>query len=181
MANGPWISFYDSIREHPKTYKLAGYLNIESYAAVGIVTSLCSWASVNADTGNIGGHPPYAIARAVGWERDGKELIEAMIKSGHLEEKDDGLYIHDFWDYAGKLIERRRYDRARKRDDKNISVGNPSEFRGNSRAIQYNTILTDKRDTPIEKSTWIDDMKNDSKKNLQETMDRMHRQARGEE
>ena len=46
------------------------------------------------------------------------QFIEALVAAGYLDQTDNGLAIHDWYDYAGRLIEqreaRREQDRARK-------------------------------------------------------------------
>jgi hypothetical protein len=61
------------------------------------------------------------IAIAAGWEGEPEEFIEAAIKAGFI---DNGacLSIHDWQEYAGKLIERREKDRQRKAEARRTPV-----------------------------------------------------------
>ena len=115
MPNGVWVPCYDSIREHYKTYSLANDLGITTYAAIGIVMSVSVWACDVAEDGNIGRHPNKAIARAVGWEGDPAELVDALVRSGFLDWDEETLTIHNYKDYNGRLVAQREKARERKR------------------------------------------------------------------
>lgn len=56
------------------------------------------------------------IADAVLWQRNPNEFVDALIESGFLDRtKDGGLIIHDWFDYAGRLVEKREANRERMR------------------------------------------------------------------
>lgn len=107
-----WIQVNDTLREHRKTYALANALNIEDYAAVGLTVCLWTWALTNAETGNLSVFPPRAVARACGWQGDASALLDALVASGFL---DADYRIHDWDEYAGRLIEKRESSRERMR------------------------------------------------------------------
>ncbi len=115
MANGVWIPCHNTIREHWKTYALAKSLNLRAFGAVGIIMSLSVWACDTTEDGNIARFPPEAIARAVDWDGDPKALLGALEASELLDRDGENLFIHDFKDYAGKVIEGRKKARDKKR------------------------------------------------------------------
>ncbi|MBQ9211125.1 MAG: DnaD domain protein [Clostridia bacterium] len=128
-----WISVYDTLREHPKTYDLADKLKIEQYAAGGIVVFLWTWALINAPDGDLTKFPDGAIARACFWDKKPKMLMDALSECGWLDPP--GL-IHDWGVYAGALMDkedrRRENDRIRqqrfrdkKANGKNRDAGDP--------------------------------------------------------
>jgi len=51
------------------------------------------------------------IATAAGWRKSPKKFIEALLNARWLDKIDNRLYIHDWNEYAGKLIRKRIYDR----------------------------------------------------------------------
>jgi hypothetical protein len=61
-------------------------------------------AITNADDGNLEGMSERSIARAIGWEGDPGVLVKALQDSHYL----DGMQIHDWYDYAGKLLDARK-------------------------------------------------------------------------
>lgn len=68
-----------------------------------------------AQDGNLSKYDPEDIADAMEWEGDAEHLITALIESGFVDDTDEGLQIHDWYDYAGRLIEKRAEDAERKR------------------------------------------------------------------
>ena len=78
------------------------------------------------------------IARAAQWEGEPEDFMNALIEAGFIDKTDDGLIIHDWYDYAGKLVERRIAERERsrqrraasrkkKKDDQTATNGRPTD------------------------------------------------------
>lgn len=110
-----WIESHQSLAGHPKLKRLARKLGISKHEAIGILHLLWWWALDYAPTGCI--IPPFDaedIADAVEWAGDAGELIEALEYAGFVDDADDVLVIHDWHDYAGRLLEKREKDRLRK-------------------------------------------------------------------
>ena len=100
-------------------------------AAVGHLHYLWWWALDFAQDGVLDKYDAEDIADAMQWEGDADQLVEALLSSGHIDDTDDSLVVHDWHDYAGKLLERRAKDRARKRAATEAS-DSPQDFRRNS-------------------------------------------------
>lgn len=110
-----WIESHQTLASHPKLKRLARKLGISKQAAIGYLHLLWWWALDYAPKGQI--IPPYEkpdIADAVEWGGDDGALVSALLDAGFLELKGDILVIHDWHDYAGKLLEKRENDRLRK-------------------------------------------------------------------
>lgn len=133
-----WIELHQAIWTHRKTFILAAELNIdETYAAAHMIR-LWTWALDNAPDGDLSGLPPKVIAYGAGWRGDAEAFVEASIKAGWLDRDNESLVIHDWYDYAGRLIEKRRKDMERKRkereshkDVQRTSNGHPKDGAGN--------------------------------------------------
>ena len=126
-----WIESHQEVGRHPKTKKLARLLGVSLPAAVGHLHYLWWWALDFAQDGVLDKFDAEDIADAIQWDGDASQLIDAMIASGHIDLTDHGLVIHDWGEYAGKLLERREKDRARKRSAAE-AAGVPSSFRRSS-------------------------------------------------
>lgn len=115
-----WIESHQELWRHPKLKKLSRRLGISKQEAVGYLHLLWWWALDYAQNGQV--IPPHEnedISDAVEWQGDPDVFINAMIDAGFLERStDNALVIHDWYDYAGKLIERREKDRKRKEEDR---------------------------------------------------------------
>ena len=56
------------------------------------------------------------ISRAAQWDGDPEKLAKTLIRAGWIDEKEDGtLEIHDWYEYAGKLIDQRQAEKERSR------------------------------------------------------------------
>ena len=126
-----WIESHQEVGRHPKTKKLARLLGVSLPAAVGHLHYLWWWALDFAQDGVLDKYDAEDIADAMQWEGDADQLVEALLSSGYIDDTDDGLVIHDWAEYAGKLLERRAKDRARKRAAAE-AAGVPSSIRRNS-------------------------------------------------
>jgi len=99
-----WIEVHQSLPTHRKTKKFARELGLKAQAgtaqAIGHLTMLWLWSVDNAIDGDLSGVDPQDIADAAGWIKAPRILIGALFDSGFL---DEGMVIHDWDDYAGKL------------------------------------------------------------------------------
>lgn len=142
-----WIESNQELGRHPKMKKLARLLSISWPEAVGYLHYLWWWALDFAQDGDLTKYEAGDIADAVLWQGDPTELVNALIESGFLDVRDDGsLEIHDWFDYAGLLLEKRRKDAERKRksrqnlkaslrtpqENERMSEGCPADGAGNS-------------------------------------------------
>lgn len=99
--------------EHPKTLNLAEALNIDDYAALGIIEALSHWCLKYAPRGDVGKFSNRRIAEGIHWRRKPDELISALVQSEFLDEvseADGRLWLHNIWehatDYHRKTLER---------------------------------------------------------------------------
>jgi DnaD/phage-associated family protein len=99
-----WIESNQEIGRHPKTKKFARLLDISAVAAVGHLHYLWWWALDFAQDGNIGKYDEFDIAEACLWEEDHQSFVDALIQAGFVDKTESGLLIHDWFDYAGRLI-----------------------------------------------------------------------------
>lgn len=110
-----WIESHQELGAHPKLGRLARALGVSRPTALGHLHLLWYWALDYAPSGDISRYRASEIARAAEWEGKPGVFTKALRDAGFL---DPGQVIHDWPDYAGKLIERRRADAARKRAER---------------------------------------------------------------
>lgn len=152
-----WIESHQELRDNPKTRKLARILNVSIPTTVGHLQCLWWWATDYAQDGNLSKYDNEDIADAMMWEGKPEELIKALIKSRFIDEDENGRQIHDWWEYAGKLVERREKDRERKRNTgsirsnskpvSDISTGNPLEVSQTDDGAHMDSIVTEQYST----------------------------------
>jgi hypothetical protein len=124
----PWIESHQELRQHWKVQGLALALGVSRATAIGHLHLLWWWAIDYAPNGNLSRFPASIIAQAAEWTGDPGLFADAL-RANELQDE-DGM-IHDWWSYAGKLIEKRRLDRERKAKVRETSVGSPAEVAGN--------------------------------------------------
>lgn len=109
-----WIELHQSAPRHPKILSLSHILGLAPAAGLGHVVTLWLWALDYAEDGDLSGHSPAILAQAVGLPPErGEELLSAMRKVRLL---DDGCTIHDWDDYAGRVVAYRRNNRKLSRE-----------------------------------------------------------------
>lgn len=111
-----WIESHQTLKDHPKTRRLARYLKISVPAAIGHLHCLWWWALDYAQDGDLSRYEPEDIADAAMWEGDAAEFVTALVKAGFLDQDGECLRIHDWDDYTGRLITEIETKRERKRE-----------------------------------------------------------------
>ncbi len=107
--------------DHPKVDRLAAALNIERFAAVGLLETLWHFTAKRAPQGDIGKFTDAEIAKAVGWQRPSGargvtpecKLSDALVSTKWLDRCDcHRLVVHDWPDHADqsvtKMLDRQR-------------------------------------------------------------------------
>lgn len=112
-----WIKSHQELRDHPKTRKLAHILGVSRPTAIGHLQCLWWWALDYADDGDLSKFDEIDIALGADWDADSHEFVQALIAVGFIDVCEaGGLYVHDWDDYAGTLVRRRRANTERMRD-----------------------------------------------------------------
>lgn len=111
-----WIQVHQQLKDHRKLLAAADELEIEPPHMLGLLTSFWLWALDNAPSGSLEGISNRNIARAAQWNKEPDAFVEAMKSAGFLDITEDGtLEIHDWYEYAGKLIDQREAEKQRSR------------------------------------------------------------------
>ena len=125
-----WIQVHQTLKDHRKLFDAADELEISPPHMMGLLISFWLWALDNAPTGKLDGITHRMIARAAQYEGDAEKLAAALIRAGWLDENEDGeLEIHDWYEYAGKLIDQRKAEKERsqrRRDAAAAAAGRPT-------------------------------------------------------
>ena len=144
-----WIELHQTLREHKKMFACADTLNLSRIEMIGTLVSLWLWALDNAQDGSLAGISEKTIARVCDFpEKKAGKLVSALVDHGFIDFDGESYMIHDWYDYAGKLMERREKDRKRKKTSvgkgdafRRNSNGNPEDIREKSHAtVPYRTL-----------------------------------------
>ncbi|MBC2722661.1 MAG: DnaD domain protein [Desulfosporosinus sp.] len=107
------------------------------------------WCLEYANDGDLSKFDALDIAVAAGWEGDAGDFVTALVECGpgdsmgFIEQTDLGLAIHDWMDYAGRLIEKRQANTKRMQNAraKNKHVRNTGATRAtNVQGLPYPTV-----------------------------------------
>lgn len=111
-----WIESHQTLAGHPKTRKLAHLLGVSRPTAIGHLHCFWWWALDYADDGDLSRHDDLDIAIGADWEGDSGAFVDAITAVGFIEVNTDGMRtIHDWYDYAGKLVDRKKANAERMR------------------------------------------------------------------
>lgn len=130
-----WIQSHQSLLTHRKTGRLARVLRMSRVTAVGHLHAVWWWCLDNAPDGDITDITDDEIAEAAMWEGEPSEFVDALIGAGFVDRCDGQTVVHDWNDYAGKLVSKRKTDAERKRrqrqgghpgDVHRTSIGHPA-------------------------------------------------------
>ena len=111
-----WIESHQSLGAHPKTRKMARLLGISRPAVVGHLQFLWWWATDYAQDGDLSRFDRLDIALGAEWDGDPDAFVAVLVDVGFLDEDDGDLAIHDWDEYAGRLIAMRESGREANRE-----------------------------------------------------------------
>ncbi|MGC4043390.1 MAG: hypothetical protein QM758_06265 [Armatimonas sp.] len=112
-----WIELHQSLFTHRKTIRAARRLQVPAVQLVGHLALLWTWALDNAPDGNIDA-PADTLETVLQWTGLEGALIAALVEVGFLHPDPHALdryAIHDWFAYAGRLMEQRKQNASRMR------------------------------------------------------------------
>lgn len=129
-----WLEVHQSLQRHPKLLRLSAKLRIHKAQSAGHLLFLWLWTLDYAPTGDLSAFGPAEISAAAECSFDAELFVQALRETGWIDE--DGK-LHDWHEYAGKLLDKREADRERKaaerRSPKGVqktSAGHPPDGAG---------------------------------------------------
>lgn len=129
-----WIESHQQLRDHPKVIRLARMLDVNRREAVGMLHYLWWWALDHAEDGDLTEYEAEDLADACDYGGDPHLLVKALLECGPGERPGfiedapgERVVLHDWWQYAGKLVDRRRKDRERKAKSSSEEVPKDSD------------------------------------------------------
>ncbi len=128
-----WIELHQTLPTNKKTMRLESLLKAKTPQVIGHLCMLWLWAIDNAQDGNLKDFLPAEIAKVAGWDKSPEIFIDALRMSGFV---DRDMRIHDWDEYIGKLIEKRKTDAERKRTSRGRTTNNSGMSAGHPTDIQ---------------------------------------------
>ena len=124
-----WIEVHQSVTTHRKTIAAAELLDIPEPHMVGHLVTFWLWALDNAqpETGELPKATARLIARAAQWDGNASTFLETLVAVGFLDDNDGVISVHDWDDYAGRLLDRRATERERSRQRRAAARGEQAD------------------------------------------------------
>jgi hypothetical protein len=152
-----WIESHQELRDHPKVKRCARTLGISVVQLVGHLHFLWWRALDYAQDGNLGGYDDADIADWAGWEGDPDEFMQALYhcgvggRAGFIEWRGEteSFWLHDWYEYAGKLIEERKRRAAHARDVRASKEKAPKDSPDTSGGREGNVTVTSGSHDPL--------------------------------
>ncbi len=111
-----WLESHQALSKHRKTIRAAGLLKTDRHKLIGHLHELWWWGIDNVGPdGFLRDLTDYELAMAAEWNGDPEEFVAALVDAGFIDVLDEGRFFHDWYDYAGKWVERREKERERAR------------------------------------------------------------------
>jgi hypothetical protein len=109
-----WIESHQSLSRHRKTLRAAALLRTDRHKLIGHLHELWWWALDNVPSdGFLNGTLDAEIEGGAEWDGEPGAFVEALTGAGFIDVRDDGRFIHDWYEFAGKLLTRREDNRVR--------------------------------------------------------------------
>jgi len=110
-----WIELHQTLPTHRKIKKFKRLLNIKTPQAVGHIVMLWLWSIDNAPDGDLSQVDVEDIAEVCDWPKKSTavEFVLALQEAGLI---DPDMRLHDWDQYAGRLISRRADQQVKDRD-----------------------------------------------------------------
>ncbi|WP_148277916.1 DnaD domain protein [Paenibacillus popilliae] len=107
-----WIESHQELARHPKTKRFTRLLGTSLPTAIGHLHLFWWWAMDYAQDGDLSRYESADIADACEWDGASEKLLEALIHAGFVNED---LSIHNWFEYVGRLLEKKEQNKERKR------------------------------------------------------------------
>lgn len=115
-----WIELHQTLPTHRKTLEAADRLDMKPVHLTGHLVTFWLWALDNAPEGNVKASP-RTLAYAAQWDGDAQLFVDALVAAGFMDREGDGFTIHDWREYAGRLLDKRKKDAERKKQERDAA------------------------------------------------------------
>lgn len=112
-----WIESHQELKNHPKVRRLARALRVSVPTVIGHLHCFWWWCVDYAEDGDLTAFGDEDLSDAAMWEGDPQAFVSAMEAARWLDRSPDGerLTVHDWQDWAGRLIGMREKAKERVR------------------------------------------------------------------
>lgn len=109
-----WIELHQPLIRHPKTLHLTELLRVKRQLVIGHLATLWCWALDAAPDG--GPLTARDLKAGAEWDGDAQRFAEALAEARFLDRiEGDRFMLHDWHEYAGRLVAKRRSNAERQR------------------------------------------------------------------
>ncbi len=136
-----WIELHQTLPSHRKIKKLKRLLKIKTPQAVGHLAMLWLWAVDNAPDGDLSQVDAEDIAEACEWPKDAEDFVAALKEAGLI---DDDRRLHDWDEYAGRLVDQRENKKKKDRDRQRRYRAKKAEAAHADKSVTHDDVTRDR-------------------------------------
>lgn len=153
-----WLEIHQAFPTHKKTLWVASVMKMTPESVAGHILKLWLWALDNAPDGYLpedkdmldacAGCPRDVLVTSYNCPLDVPSFTDVLIDKHYIDVTPEGWVLHDWDEYAGKLIlarqaacERKRKERELKKTSIKPSAGHPRDVRVTSLATEQNNTV----------------------------------------
>lgn len=121
-----WIKVEQSLPAHRKTLVGSELAGMDRYKYIGHLIKFWTWALDHADDdGKLPGLTDDMFGEMAGLSKgkQSRAFISSLKETSFIDVRGDRCYLHDWKQYAGRLLERRAKDAARKAEERRTGDG----------------------------------------------------------
>lgn len=118
-----WVEAHADMARHPKVFRFGRFLRRTHVESIGWLLMFWHWALDNAPDGELcpegwdGGLRECdfnVLENGVGWDGEPGTFVQSLVRAGLVDgDQWQGFRIHDWMDYTGKQVVRRRQNAER--------------------------------------------------------------------
>lgn len=142
-----WIKLHEELPRHPKTRMFARALGISQAQAIGHLVAHFVWALSYAQDGVIR-YDSVEVADGAIWDGDPDQFIKALSDTRWHDHTENGIEIHDWYEYAGRMFEGREANAERMREKR----AKAKAERENARATNVQNTCDERTGARVEES-----------------------------
>lgn len=152
-----FVEVRTNLPTHRKTKAAARALGVSRHELMGHLLCLWIWGLDNVPSdGDLGSLTDVDLEEAAEWpEQRAGTLVDALVSAGFIDVEHGSRFIHDWDEYAGRLLRKREADRDRKARDRaeKRAAKRPQEVRVTARKRPSDTSNTARRRGVVEKTS----------------------------
>lgn len=122
-----WIKSFAELEDHPKVINMQILLGVSRDETIGFLHRFWWRVLRSFPNGDVTGFSAGVVAEMLNLNpKSAQKRLDVMVAVGFLEKNDDGIFVHDWWEYAGRYFETTKKS-IKKNDTKQAANKTPTK------------------------------------------------------